>query len=283
MLRRSAPVLSVFVVAIFAQAQQRPAGIEQAFSRLYNFDFRGAQAALDRYIGAHPQDPLGYAMRSSAYLFYELDRLSILESEFFSDDKRIADQKKLKPDPNVRAQLFQAVDAAMANSQKILESNPNDSNALFAMCITQGIVTDYTALVEKKQLSSLPHIKKSTAYAQQLIKNYPEFYDAYLTTGMTEYMLGSMPFFVRWFIRIDDIKGSKEKGIDTVQMVARKGHYLKPFAKIMLAVAYLREKKPRLAQQELADLSHDYPENLLFKKELAKVSEMLRGPEFRGQ
>lgn len=283
MLRRSAPVLLVFAIALGAQAQQRPAGIEDAFSRLYNFDFRGAQAALDRYVGAHPEDPLGYAMRSSTFLFYELDRLSILESEFFSDDRRIADKKKLKPDPNVRTQLFQAVDAAQGSAQKILARNPNDSNALFALCITQGIVTDYTALVEKRQLSSLSYIKKSTAYAQQLIKNYPDFYDAYLTTGMTEYLLGSMPFFVRWFVRIDDIKGSKEKGIGTVQMVARQGHYLKPFAKIMLAVAFLRDKKPRMAQQELTDLSREYPENPLFKKELAKVSEMLRGPEFRGQ
>ena len=283
MLRRHAPVLLVLAIALGAHAQQRPAGIEQAFSRLYNFDFRGSHAALDSYIGAHPEDPLGYAMRSSTFLFYELDRLSILESEFFADDKRIADKKKLKPDPNVRTKLFQAVDAAMTSSQKILDRSPNDSNALFAMCITQGIVTDYTALVEKRQIGSLAYIKKSTGYAQQLIKNYPEFWDAYLTTGMTEYLLGSMPFFVRWFVRIDDIKGSKEKGIGTVQMVAKQGHYLKPFAKIMLAVAYLRDKKPRMAQQELADLSHDYPENPLFKKELAKVAEMLRGPEFRGQ
>ena len=51
----------------------------------------------------HPQEPLPYAMRASAYLFQELDRLGILESEFFSDDQRIAEKKKLKPDQAVRA------------------------------------------------------------------------------------------------------------------------------------------------------------------------------------
>ena len=87
--------------------------IEHAFTRLYNFDFPGAHAALDRHIASHPDDPMGYAMRASANLFYELDRLSILESEFFSDDRRIADKKRPKPDPVIRASLLRSIEAPL--------------------------------------------------------------------------------------------------------------------------------------------------------------------------
>src|SRR5215467_6282691 len=96
-------LLLTFRPAAFSQAQ--PNEIDQAFSRLYNFDFAGAHAALDRRISAHPEDPLSYAVRASADLFFELDRLSILEGEFFADDKRIAEKRsKVKPDPANRAQ-----------------------------------------------------------------------------------------------------------------------------------------------------------------------------------
>jgi hypothetical protein len=270
--RPIAGITVALVLALPAVAVEKTNEIDHAFSRLYNFDFPGAHAALDRYVTMNPGDPIGYAVRSSAYLFYELDRLSILESEFFSDDKRIVDKKRLKPDPLIKARLFQAMDDAQSRAQSKLAGNPNDEEALFTMCITTGVLADYTALVEKKQIGSLSLVKKGAAYAQRLLKLNPKYYDAYLTTGMTEYVIGSLPFFVRWFIKVENINGNKEQGIKTVEMVAQKGHFLKPFAKILLAVANLREKKPRVAEGLLTELARDYPENPLFKQELSRLT-----------
>ncbi len=261
--------------------QDKPNEIEAAFSRMYNFDFQGAQALVNRHIAADPGDPLSYAVRSSAYLFSELDRLSILESEFFSSDKRIADHKKLEPDPNTRTQLFQAVNDAQSRAEARLASNPNDQEALFAYCITSGVLTDYTALVEKRQIGSLSLVKRAASYAQRLLSVNPKYYDAYLTTGMTQYVIGSLPFFVRWFVKIDNLNPSKEEGMKTVELVANKGHYLRPFAKILLAVANLREKKPTESQKIMAELASEYPENPLFKKELAQLSAKLQSGQLR--
>jgi len=220
-----------------------PNDLDLAFSRLYNFDFAGAHAALNRNIAAHPEEPLPYSVRASAYLFRELDRLSILQSDFFADDEHIADKKKLRPDPNVRAKLFQALNDAQSRAQGRLDRNPEDQDALFAFCISTGVLTDYTALVEKRQIGSLSTVKRGAGYAQRLLKLNPKYYDAYLTTGVAQYVLGSLPFFVRWFVRIDNLNPNKDQGVKAVEVVARDGHYLKPFAKILLAVADLRDKK----------------------------------------
>ena len=245
--------------------------IDRAFGRLYNFDFAGAHAAINKHIAAHPDDPFGYAIRSSTYVFSELDRLGILESDFFSDDDRISGKKKLKPDPGIKMRLFQSVDDTHARARAILASDPNNVNALFSMCFTYGVLTDYSAFVEKKQIGSLSSVKKSTAFAQHLLRVNPEFFDAYASTGMAEYVIGSLPFFVRWFVKIENIEGSKEQGIKKVLIAAKRGKYLKPFAKILLAVAYLRGKKPQEAADVLAELTRDYPENPLFRKELVKL------------
>src|SRR3989442_5549984 len=119
--------------ALPACAEVKANDIDHAFSRLYNFDFPGAHTALNRYIEINPEEPIGYAVRSSAYLFSELDRLSILESQFFADDKRIAEKKKLKPAPLVRAQLFKAIDDAQSRAQVRLAADPNDQDALVAI------------------------------------------------------------------------------------------------------------------------------------------------------
>jgi hypothetical protein len=246
--------------------------LDEAFGDLYNFNFPAAHQAVDRYIGEHPQESLPYAVRASAYLFYELDRLGILESEFLIDDKKIVDKKAKTPDPVARTKFLKAVDDARIRADAALAADPDDKMALLSMCIAEGVSTDYMALVEKHQILSLAPAKKSNNYAQRLLKIDPKFYDAYLAAGFSEYMIGSLPFFVRWFVHFDNVNGDKKVGIQHVQLVANEGHFLKPFAKILLAIAALRDKRPRDAEMLMQDLSKAYPQNPLFRKELAKLT-----------
>ncbi len=95
-------------------------------------------------------------MSASGYLFYELDRLGILESEFLIDDNRIVEKKKPpQPDPATRTKFLKAVEDARSRADAALAKDPNDKMALFAMCIAEGVATDYMALVEKHQIASL--------------------------------------------------------------------------------------------------------------------------------
>lgn len=265
-------LLAMFVCGAAYGAGDAP-GFDQAFQDLYNFRFEASHQVLNRYIASHPQEPLPYAIRASTYLFYELDRLQILESEFLIDDKRIAKKARpLQPDPQVRAAFIQALDDTDSRAAVVLRANPNDKQALFAMCIAQGVTTDYMAFVEKHQFRSLSPAERSNSYAQRLLRLDPQFYDAYLTAGLSEYLVGSLPFFIRWFIHFDNVDGSKTKGIQNLEMVAQQGRYLKPFAKILLGIIALREKRYREAHNLLVDLTRGYPENPLFRTELAKLN-----------
>jgi hypothetical protein len=250
-----------------------PASLDQALEHLYNFNFRATHEVLDRYIAEHPQDPQGYAFRASAYLFYELDRLGVLEGEFFSSDDWAYDKKKKAvPDPAIRDKFLAALRETSRLGQAALKANANDKGALFALSIEQGVTADYMALIDKKQFSSLSPSKKSNNYCQQLLRADPKFYDAYLTAGFSEYMVGSLPFFVRWFVHFDNVSGNKEQGKQHLELTAKEGHYFKAFAKILLAIAALREKRPADAQKLIAELSREYPANPLFRKELTKLN-----------
>lgn len=270
---------AVLMVLCAASAAASEPAIQDALDRMYNFDFPSAHRILDKHIAANPADALGMAMRGAAYLFQELDRLRILESEFLADDKRIADNKKLKPDPVIRDAFYKAIEEARARAKARLAQAPDDTEALFATCIAAGLVTDYMALVEKRQFKSLGHAKESQSYAVRLLRIAPQFYDAYLTTGVSEYLLGSLPFFVRWFVRFEGAQGSKAQAVMNLELVARSGRYLGPFARILLSLIHLREKRPRESERLLAELARDYPENPLFRKELAKIGEKLRNGE----
>lgn len=248
------------------------ATIDGALNSLYNFDFPATHATLNAYIAAHPSEPLPYAFRGAAYLFVELDRLGALESEFLTDDDRLVAKARPQPDPAVRKLFLQAVDDAQKRAEAVLKSQPNDRDALFAMCVVSGMSTDYMALVEKRQIASLSPAKRANGYAQRLLKLDPKFYDAYLTAGFSEYMIGSLPFFIRWFVHFDNVDGDKQAGVRHLELVAREGRYFGPLAKVFLGIIDLREKKPQEARKLLAELVRDYPRNPLYRKELEKLS-----------
>jgi tetratricopeptide (TPR) repeat protein len=267
--------LALCALAVAAAPESAPT-LDGAFQSLYNFDFPATHQELNRYIALHPDEAMPYAVRAAGYMFFELDRLGILESEFLIDDKRIAKKgPPLTPDPTVRAQLMKALDDAQSRANSTLQRDPNDRGALLAMVIAQGVTMDYMAFVEKHQFRSLSPAERSNAYAQRLLRLDPKFFDAYLTAGLSEYMVGSLPFFIRWFVHFDNVDGDKAKGMRCLDLVSRQGHYMKAFAQILLGIIHLREKRPAEARKLLAELSAQYPANPLFRKELRALNASL--------
>ncbi len=282
-MRRALSILVLWPAAASPTAQElrapAPDPIRAAFQRLYNFDFPGTHRILDEHLARHPEDPVGHSVRASAYLFYELDRLMILASEFVSDDDRISDRRRpLPPDPAIRARFFEAVERTRQLAKARLAARPDDTEALFALCTSEGLVTDYTALVEKRQIRSLSNARRTQTYAVQLLRIDPGYQDAHLTTGLSEYLIGSLPFYLRWFIRFDQVQGSKQEAVRKLEQVAEGGRYLGPFAKIMLAIIHVREKRPGDALRLLEELTTSFPENPLLRKEYLKLSAQQRPP-----
>ena len=52
-----------------------------------------------------------------------------------------------------------------------------------------GLVGDYTALIEKKNLKALSIVKDGRAQAENLLKIDPNCYDAYIAVGVENYLL----------------------------------------------------------------------------------------------
>jgi tetratricopeptide (TPR) repeat protein len=194
-----------------------------------------------------------------------------LTSEFFMDNKRFLGKVPLTPDPALRAAFFAADKQAQDLAQLRLKTNPDDTNALFAMTLSVGMQADYASLIDKRQVESLKMIRDADNYAKKLLVVAPDAADAYLTLGAANYIIGSLPKFKKLFLRFAGIHGDKKKGIQQLEIAAERGHYLRPFAKILLALAALREKKPEVARTQLDELVAEFPENPLFARELAKL------------
>ncbi|HYL73503.1 MAG TPA: hypothetical protein VEU96_04825 [Bryobacteraceae bacterium] len=245
--------------------------VEQGYRQMYNLDFEDAHKTFTGWEREHPTDPLGFASNAAAYLFAEFDRLKILHSEFFVEDSVFRRRPKVIADPAVRAAFDRELAKAEQLANDILARSPQDTDAMFAKILTLGLRSDFEALIDRHYLDSLKVVKAGRATAEKLLTIEPSYYDAYLAIGVENYLLSLKPAPVRWMLQMGGAETDREKGIQNLKLTAEKGHYLLPYARLLLAVAALRSKDRTRARDLLSDLARQFPHNRLYAEELARL------------
>jgi hypothetical protein len=245
--------------------------LDQGFRLLYNLDFDQAHQVFLSWERQNPQDPVGPTAEAAGLLFSEFHRLGILESQFYADDKSFLNRDKVSPDPVVRDNFNAALTKAQSVASSRLATSPQDRDALFAMTLSSGLQADYAAMIEKRNLPSLRFTKDANEWAGKLLAVDPNCYDAHVATGFSKYIIGSMAAPVRWIMRLGGVSGDKAQGLVELQITADHGQYLGPFARILLAIAYVRDKDNARARGVLASLRDEFPKNPLFAREIARL------------
>ncbi|MFZ0774186.1 MAG: hypothetical protein WCA49_00330 [Candidatus Sulfotelmatobacter sp.] len=245
--------------------------LEHGFLGLYNLDFPGAQKDFSAWEAQHPDDPVGPVSEAAGFLFSEFNRLGVLEGQFYENDKAFTDRSALSPDPVLHERFQAAIGRAEALAHARLNKNAKDEDALFALTLSSGLQADYAALIEKRNLASLHYTKEASIRGQQLLAVCANCYDAQLATGFSKYIIGSMAAPVRWLMRMGGLPADKQGGIADLQLTAQHGHYLAPFARILLAIAYVRDKDKPRALELLSSLRGQFPGNTLFPLEIARL------------
>jgi len=245
--------------------------VEAGYRQMYNLEFDQAHQTFAGWEREHPADPLGPASNAAAYLFAEFDRLNILHSEFFVEDSLFKHRAKVTPDPGVRHSFDEEISKADHLSDDILTHSPQETDAMFAKILALGLRADYLALIDRRDLDSLKVVKAGRATAEKLLSIEPSYYDAYLAIGVENYLLSLKAAPVRWFLQLNGAETDHDRGIQNLRLTAEKGHYLSPYARLLLAVAALRGKDRLKAVEILGELAREFPRNRLYSEELNRL------------
>lgn len=243
--------------------------LESGFRHLYGLDFKTAREEFIDYQKAHPDDAMGKAAEAASYLYEEFNDKGILSSQFFLNDARFLGGVEGTATENRNADFISTNHLAREMAKTQLKANPNDSHDLLILTMTDGMESNYDALIEKKQLAALNMMKQAEAEANTLLSIDPDAKDAYVALGMSNYVIGCLPGYKKAFLWFGGVHGDREKGIQLMSEAAAHGHYFQPFAKIMLALAYEREKQSARAKTLLAELTDQFPTNPHYSEELA--------------
>ncbi|MGH9570825.1 MAG: hypothetical protein ACRD4F_14355, partial [Candidatus Angelobacter sp.] len=216
----------VFAQRAVVQPSREETALDHSYSAMYNLNFAQAFQQAESAKALAKDDPLPWVAEACALLFREFDRLHILRSELFASDSKFDARAPQSWEPKAKAQFEIEITGAEKLAQERLRENKSDARALFALSLCNGLLADDAALISKKNLSALSYIKSADSYAERLLARSPDFYDAYVSTGMGKYIIGGKAAPVRWILRLDGIKGDQEEGVRELKLASDHGHYL---------------------------------------------------------
>ena len=245
--------------------------LSAGFDLLYEQKFAEARQTFVSWESRNLEDPFGEVAVAASYLFEELYFQGVLTSDFFLNEKRFLHGIDGRPNPERMSHFGEALARARELAMVRQKTNPNDGEALFALTLAAGMESDAESILQKKHLAGLKHLKEANKYAESLLVGNPDAVDAYIALGIANYIIGSQTAGSRFALWFDGIHGNKKLGMEQVAKTAENGRYLRPFAKILLALAACREKQVALAQKLLRELSEQYPASELFVSEYDKV------------
>lgn len=251
----------------FASVPELMAG----FRLLYTQEFSEARKVFTKWESEHAEEPFGEVAVAASYLFAEFHHHGVLTSDFFLNDKRFLHGIEGEPDPERMKGFDDAIRDARKLAAQRLAKTPKDPEALYALTLCAGMESDADMILKKHNMDALKRLREGNTHAKTLLAERPDAYDAYVALGSANYIIGSLSVGFRAMLWFGGIHGDKKLGMEQVEKTVENGRYLKPFAKIMLALAARREKQNKLAQRLFHELSEEFPETPQYAIEYAKA------------
>jgi len=150
-----------------------------------------------------------------------------------------------------------------------LKQNPKDVEALYFMGAIQGLKASFAEAVERRHFAALKDGSDAVDKHRDVIKMDPNYRDAEITIGLYDYTVGSLPLPVKIAAGMFGFRGSKKRGLATLERVAKEGNWVHDEAKTLLIVLYTREQRFGEAASYARELAAKYPRNYLYRLEAA--------------
>ena len=258
-----------FLLAMAVNLGAQP--LSKGFEYFYSLDYDESVAEFERAVAANPEDPEAYNHLAQALLYREMFHAGALESELVTGNNPFLRRQKMEPRAENIKRFDEAIAKAMSLAQARVSQNPRDAKANYALGVAYGFRANAGFVIRKAYMDALRDATQSRKLCNLVTEIEPGNVDAKLVQGLHDYVVGSLPFYMKFVGFLAGFRGDKEKGIATVKMVSEKGTLNKLDAQILLGVIYRRERRAADAIPLLRPMIARFPRNYLFRLELAQM------------
>jgi len=236
---------------------------------LFNLDYESARKSFKEMAAAFPNYPAGPQFLADSLWVETLYQTRRLQSSLYGSDDTFYSTSDDKADPKVVDQFRNLTRQARLLAEARLKQFPRDPEALYFLGATEGLKASFEEAVERRHFAALKDGSDAVGRHREVIKLDPNYRDAEITIGLYDYTVGALPLPVKLIAGVAGFRGSKKRGLATLERVARQGQWVHDEAKTLLIVLYTREKRYADAAALARELGARYPRNYLYRLEAA--------------
>jgi len=246
---------------------------------MYNIDYATARAKFEEIRKRLPQHPAGDLYLATVTWLDHLNKSRRLQTGLYRDESSFyagaenaredseGDAVEAAVDRAFRDRMAQAKTKALA----LVARNKNDADALYFLGSFYGVMAGYEASTARKFFGAMRNGSRSVDAHEKVLKLKPDYYDAYLSVGMYDYIVGNLPFAYKALAAIAGVRGNKQRGITRLQTIIEKNAATADDARVMLLAIFQNEKRHNDSLAILETLNAKYPASYLLKLETAST------------
>jgi tetratricopeptide (TPR) repeat protein len=236
---------------------------------LFNLDYEAARKNFKEMTTAFPNYPAGPQFLADTLWAETLYQSRRMQSSLYDSDDTFYSTSDDKPDPKIVDQFRSLTRQARLLTEARLKLYPQDVEGLYFIGAIEGLKASFEEAVERRHFAALKDGSDAVDKHREVIKLDPNYHDAEITIGLYDYTVGALPLPVKLIAGVAGFRGSKKRGLATLERVAKQGNWIHDEAKTLLIVLYTREKRYAEALGYARELAAKYPRNYLYRLEAA--------------
>lgn len=233
---------------------------------LHNLDFKKSRDSFEDLRRRFPDHPAShYYLAANLFLqtLTEPSRLlpllsNLSRSKTFGENKEQVGEETSRQFRTLTRQSSQLAKAR-------LQRDSRDKLALYFLGATHGLIAMFKGTLENSIVSAMREGSAGVDKHRDVIRLDPAFHDAELSIGLYEYTVGALPLAVKIMAAVANVRGSRKRGLETLERVGRDGRAQRHIARLVLITLYKREKQYEKAVERARELSAAYPRSYFFK------------------
>jgi tetratricopeptide (TPR) repeat protein len=246
-------------------------GATKGFDQVYNLDYEEARSAFQNLRQRYPQHPGPPLYLALTLWQHELFRRQESGLDRFASPESFMQGSEPQMPAEERNAFFKYVGESQAFCQAILKGKPGDRDARYFLGAAHGALAAFAITIDHNKREAFRQGKKAYQYHLGIVMEQPTYYDAYVTLGLYEYIVGNLPWYMKWIAQVAGYKGTEEQGFKYIRLAATKSQFVSVNARSLLVVLCLREKLYDEALQNAEFLHRKYPRNFVLHLNLARV------------
>jgi tetratricopeptide (TPR) repeat protein len=254
-------------------------GATKGFDHVYNLDYEDARTAFKHLRQQYPQHPGPPLYLALTLWQQELFRRQDLQLDRFVSPESFMEATERQMPAEDRKAFFTYIAESQASSQAILKERPGNRDARYFLGAAHGVLAAFAVTVDHDKREGFRQGRKAYQYHLEIVEEQPDYYDAYVTVGLYEYVVANLPWYMKWVAQIAGYRGTTDRAFKYLHLAATKSQFVSVNARNILVVLCTREKLYDEALENAQFLHRRYPRNFLLHLNVARIFTEMNRPD----